>query len=182
MSRRRAIHAAATSSATVARAGRSSTAGRAPVNGRSSSAQPSGVTHRSQPAEEVSATIRTSSATASAPPAMPIAVRRVGATWLASAPTATKTGSGDTSAIDRNTDGPAPARPSRIPTSRASHTTVAPMAMPASAEPNAVARLTAPERTSSWRPSSSSARSARTAASMPHSPAKIANAPSRHDM
>ena len=113
---------------------------------------------------------------------MPVATRRVGATWPARAPTPTKTGSGETSASDRNTDEPAPARPRRMPTSRASHTTAAPIAMPVSADPKTAARLTAPERTSSWRPASSSARSARTAASMPHNAAKIAKAPRRHDM
>ena len=60
---------------------------------------------------------------------MPVATRRVGATWPASAPTPTKTGSGETSASDRNTDEPAPARPRRMPTSSASHTTAAPIAI-----------------------------------------------------
>ena len=71
MSRRRSIRAATSSRASVASAGRTSTAGRAPVNGRSSSAQPSGVSQRSQPADDVSATIRSSSASASAAPPSP---------------------------------------------------------------------------------------------------------------
>ena len=51
----------------------------------------------------------------------------------------------------------------------------------ASAARNASPRPTAPARTSSWRPDSSSARSARTAPKSAHSPAKIRQAPSRHD-
>ena len=182
MSRPRSTRAATTSRASVASAGRISTAGRAPVNGRSSSAQPSGVAQRSQPADDVSATMRRSSASASAAPAIPVAARRVGATWLATAPTPTNTGSGEMSATERKTEGPPPARPMRMPTSSASHTTAAPIAIPASAEPNTLVRLTGAERMSSRRPASSSARIARTAASIPHSPAKIPNAPSRHDM
>ena len=119
---------------------------------------------------------------ASAAPAIPVAMRRVGATWLATAPTPTKTGSGETSASERKTEGPAPARPARIPASRASHTIAAPSAIPARPAASAWPRLTGLARMSSRRPASSSARSARTAASMPHSPAKIAKAPSRHDM
>ena len=152
-------------------AGRSSTAGRAPANGRSSSAQPSGVAHRSQPADEVSATIRSEQRDGEhAAPAIPVAMRRVGATWLATAPTPTKTGSGETSASERKTEGPAPARPARIPASSASHTIAAPSAIAGERRRETRGRGSpAPERTSSRRPASSSARSARTAASTPHS-------------
>ncbi len=111
-----------------------------------------------------------SSATASAAPAIPVAMRRVGAIWLATAPTPTKTGSGETSAIERKTEGPTPARPTRIPASSASHTIAAPDRDPGQRRPEHRRRGSPrPERTSSRRPASSSARSARTAASMPHS-------------
>ena len=100
--------------------------GRAPANGRSSSAQPSGVAHRSQPADDVSATIRRSSATASAAPAIPMATAASARPGWRRAPTPTKTGSGETSASERKTEGRRPARPTRIPASSASHTIAAP--------------------------------------------------------
>ena len=184
MSRRRSIRAATSSRASVASAGRSSTAGRAPANGRSSSAQPSGVAHRSQPADEVSATIRRSSATASTAPAIPVAMRRVGAIWLATAPTPTNTGSGETSAIERKTEGPGPARPARIPASSASHRrSLRPSRSPPSARRNTSARLTGAGRgraRGGRHPPRRAARAPPRAAPQPRR--RSPKAPSRHDM
>jgi hypothetical protein len=150
------------------------------ANGRRFSAQPSGVTQRSQPAEEVSAAIRSSSATASTPLPIATAPRRVGAIWLASAPTPANTGIGESSASARYAEPPTPGRPVSRPRNRATHRIAAPAAMPATPARNAVPRVTGPDRTSSARPDSSSVRIARTAAKIPHSPAKIVSAPSRH--
>ena len=76
----------------MARSGSASTAGSAPPNGRSSSAQPSGVSQRSQPTvPEVSATARRSRLAATTTPPSSSATRRVGASWLATAPMPAKT-------------------------------------------------------------------------------------------
>ncbi len=99
MSRLSAIRTDAHSSVTVAASGSSSTHGRAAVNGRSSSAQPSGVSQRSQPAPaDVSAITRSSSDRPTNAPPSSSAIRRVGASWLASAPTPTYTGIVETTA------------------------------------------------------------------------------------
>ncbi len=77
-------------------------AGCAPVNGRSSSAQPSGVIHRSQPTPlEVSASTRSSKARPTIPPPSSSASRRVGASWLASAPTPANTAALERTEKDR---------------------------------------------------------------------------------
>ena len=71
----------------MAAIGRSTTAGRAPVNACISSAQPNGVAQRSHAApEDVSAATRSTKVAARAAVASPVAWRRVAATWLASAP------------------------------------------------------------------------------------------------
>ena len=85
--------AASHSSSTLATTGSSSTTGRGPANGRISSAQPSGVSQRSQPAAPtVSATTRSRKNSPAAPPATSAAIRRLGASWLATAPMPTNTG------------------------------------------------------------------------------------------
>ena len=100
-SRRSAIAAASPSRTTLAASGRSSTTGRGPANARSSSIQPSGVAQRSAVRLDVSATTRTRNAAATAPPPSSRATRRFGATWLARAPTPTKTGITATTASAR---------------------------------------------------------------------------------
>ena len=174
MSRRSAIAAASPSSSAAVTAGSSSTAGCGCANGRSSSVQPSGEAQRSQPrCDDVSATTRRTNATASTALPSPSASRRFGATWLATAPTPTKTGRADTFASARYADPPTGSRATARPTNVASHSTAMPMPIATSAATNAAPRPTAPANTSSCRPVSSSVRIARTAASNPHIAAKM---------
>ncbi len=87
MSRVAAMRAATAVSSTLATSGRRSTSGCAPLNGRSSSAQPSGVSQRRTPRPStVSARIRSRKRTATTTKPSSSATRRVGASWLASAP------------------------------------------------------------------------------------------------
>ena len=102
MSRVAAIRAAAATSSTVAATGRTRTRGRAPLNGRSSSAHPSGVAQRSQPMPSaVSATTLSAKHSPTTAPPSSSAILRVGASWLAMAPTPAKTGTTDAVASAR---------------------------------------------------------------------------------
>ena len=178
MSRRAAIAPATAIASAAAASGSSRTAGRAPVKGRSSSLQPSGVAQRSHPSpDEVSATTRTTSASVTAALPSSSATRREGASWLASAPTPVKTGATTTIASARYADPPAGSLAATRPRNRASHSSAAPAAIALIAERYACRRETTPASTSSWRPVSSSARSARTAASMPQTAATIERKP-----
>ena len=182
MSRRSAIGSESASSSRPVSSGSRITAGRAPANGRSSSTQPSGLAQRSQPAfVAVSATTRTANATASTPNDMASARRRFGAIWLASAPTPTNTGTGDTTASARYAEPPTGSRVAARPTNVASHRTSAPAPIAASDAAIVWRRLTGSASTSSWRPVSSSVRIARTAASSPQTAANSDRIPpTRH--
>ena len=119
MSRRRSIRAATSRRASGRRRAGPAPPAAAPANGRSSSAQPSGVTQRSHQRHEVSATIRSSEREGERPRRRsPVASRRVGASWLASAPTPTKTAATAAIASARKAEGPAARPPARSPTSR----------------------------------------------------------------
>jgi len=101
-SRRSVIAPASANSAAPTASGSRSTSGRGSANGRDASAQPSGVVQRTQPApEEVSATTRSRNASASATMPSSSASRRVGATWLATAPTPANTSAGEIAARAR---------------------------------------------------------------------------------
>ena len=77
-------------------------AGWAPVNGRNSSAQPSGVAQRSHaPPVHVSAITRRSQNSTAAALDRARATRRFGASWLATAPIPTNTGTTETVARAR---------------------------------------------------------------------------------
>jgi hypothetical protein len=155
-----------------------STHGCAPVNGRSSSTQPSGVNHRSHPSPfEVSATTRNTNETTTTAPPNSSASRRVGATWLATAPTPAYTGITETIASARYAAPPASRLAISEPANAAAHRRNAPAATANIDPPNSALRETLPARTSSARPESSSARSARTAASRPKTAASTDRIP-----
>ena len=101
MSRRTVSAAAAASRSAPASAGSSRTSGCGSANGRIASAHPSGVAQRSQSADEVADTVRRANATASTAVASPVAIRRVGASWLVTAPTPANTGTTETIASAR---------------------------------------------------------------------------------
>jgi hypothetical protein len=103
MSRRAASDPAATSNSAPATPGSSRTSGCGSAKGRSSSAQPRGVAQRSQstPADGRAATVRSAKAITSTPVASPVAMRLVGASWLATAPTPANTGTTETIASAR---------------------------------------------------------------------------------
>ena len=106
-SRPAAIRAAAASSSTLAATGSTRTSGWAPLNGRSSSAHPSGVAQRNQPAPlDVSAITRSRNNSPTTAPPSSSAIRRVGASWLATAPMPTNTGTTDAVARARYADPP----------------------------------------------------------------------------
>ncbi len=105
------------------------------------------------------------------------AILRVEASWLASAPTPTNTGTTDVVASASSADPPA-GRPDRTrPANSAIPRMKAPAAIAASAERYVVPRPTGAASTSSIRPVSSSVRSARTAANSPKTAAKMASVP-----
>ncbi len=116
--------AASHSSSALATTGSSSTAGRGPANGRISSAQPSGVAQRSQPAAPtVSATTRSRKHSPAAPPAISAAIRRLGASWLATAPMPANTPMTETVARARYAEPATGSPPSANPANSAAHST-----------------------------------------------------------
>jgi len=127
------MRAAPATSTSVASAGASSTAGRGPANARISSLHPSGESQRThcRPAD-VSATTRAMSAIRSAPKASSSATRRVGASWLASAPTPRKTAAGVTTHSARYADPPAGRRAASRPKGSAAHSAATPRPQDAS--------------------------------------------------
>ena len=175
VSRRPATNTAAAARAAVNAAMGRNITGAGLATGWRFSAQPSGLSQRSQcrPGVE-SATTRISSAAPKIAAAMPLAWRRVAASWAASTPTPANMTAPVTTAVARNSALPAempilagdPA--ATVAAAVITHSSASPAASPASAWATARRRVVCPARSSSRRPASSSPRVSRVAASMAH--------------